>query len=239
MGMTDKKILLYGTGQHADLVQYSFEWDLKREVAGFVIDCTIDVQKKNSLPIYDLGSIENQLDVSDYEMFVAIGGVALNSVREFYLSKILRKGFNVINCISPNIRLFPKISVGINSYISEASWVMPFTNLGSNVVCISSNIGHHCTVEDNVSIVNSAIGANSSIKRNCEIGINVTIAPGLTIGEYSIIDSGCIIKKNVLPYSVVTAHEPVYRKIDSRRVSFLGKSFYEFQRMIQEMKNAD
>ncbi len=42
-----------------------------------------------------------------------------------------------------------------------------------------------------------------TIKKNAWIGMNVTIVPGVTIGEYSVVAAGAVVTKDVPPYAVV------------------------------------
>ena len=42
-----------------------------------------------------------------------------------------------------------------------------------------------------------------TIKKNAWIGMNVTICPGVTIGEYAVVAAGAVVTKDVLDYAVV------------------------------------
>ena len=42
-----------------------------------------------------------------------------------------------------------------------------------------------------------------TIKRNAWIGMNVTVCPGVTIGEYAVVGAGAVVTKDVPPYAVV------------------------------------
>ena len=42
-----------------------------------------------------------------------------------------------------------------------------------------------------------------TIKKNAWIGMNVTICPGVTIGEYAVVGAGAVVTKDVPAYSVV------------------------------------
>lgn len=42
-----------------------------------------------------------------------------------------------------------------------------------------------------------------TIKKNAWIGMNVTIVPGVTIGEYAVVAAGAVVTKDVPPYAVV------------------------------------
>lgn len=41
------------------------------------------------------------------------------------------------------------------------------------------------------------------IKKNAWLGMNVTVCPGVTIGEYAVVAAGAVVTKDVPPYAVV------------------------------------
>ena len=41
------------------------------------------------------------------------------------------------------------------------------------------------------------------MKKNAWLGMNVTICPGVTIGEYAVVAAGAVVTKDVPPYAVV------------------------------------
>ena len=42
-----------------------------------------------------------------------------------------------------------------------------------------------------------------TIKRGARIGVNVTILPGVTVGEYALVGAGSVVTKDVPPHAVV------------------------------------
>ena len=44
------------------------------------------------------------------------------------------------------------------------------------------------------------------VKKGASIGANATIICGNTIGEYSLIGAGCVVTKEILPYSLVVGN---------------------------------
>ena len=41
------------------------------------------------------------------------------------------------------------------------------------------------------------------VKKNAWLGMNVTICPGVTIGEYAVVAAGAVVTKDVPDYAVV------------------------------------
>jgi UDP-2-acetamido-3-amino-2,3-dideoxy-glucuronate N-acetyltransferase len=44
------------------------------------------------------------------------------------------------------------------------------------------------------------------IKRGAKIGVNVTLLPHITIGEFSLIGAGSVVTKDIPPYSLAYGH---------------------------------
>ena len=44
---------------------------------------------------------------------------------------------------------------------------------------------------------------SNSVKKNAWLGLNVTICPGVTIGEYAVVGAGAVVTKDVPAYAVV------------------------------------
>ena len=42
-----------------------------------------------------------------------------------------------------------------------------------------------------------------TVKKNAWLGMNVTICPGVTIGEYAVVAAGAVVTKDVPDYAVV------------------------------------
>ena len=231
---SEKPIVIYGIGQQAQVAYHYLTYELQRTVVGFVIDLEQHPKEIFSLPVHNLQAVESSLQNGDLEIFIAIGSIALNAIREYFLGFFLERRFKVA-CVS--LRCPPHVSSQqtVNTFIDSSSQIGPFSSLGNNLILYNATISHHCTIGDNVSINSALVGANCSIGRNCVIALSATVESGVTIGEYSLIDSGSLVKEDVPPYSVVTAPRARIREIDSRRLKIFGESFNGFQKRVGEV----
>jgi acetyltransferase-like isoleucine patch superfamily enzyme len=227
---SEKPIVIYGIGQQAQVAYHYLTHELQREVMGFAIDLDHHPVEILSLPVYKLQAVESSLQAGDLEIFVAIGSIALNAIREHFLRSFLERKFKVASCVSPRCPPYISLQQSVNSFIDSSSVFGPFSSLGHNLILYHANISHHCKIGDNVSINSALIGANSSIGRNCVIALSATVESGITIGEYSLIDSGALVREDVPPYSVVSAPRARIRQIDSRRLKLFGESLNGFQK---------
>lgn len=108
------------------------------------------------------------------------------------------------------------VEFGKNSFVNMGFMKVPNTqseykviigknvSIGPNVVCIceaSANNGLEINTYPYVIEKASARG-NIILEDEVWIGANVTILPGITIGQCSIVGAGSVVTKNIEPYSV-------------------------------------
>lgn len=227
-------IYIYGIGKQAQLCRYYIEKFQKRNVNGFIIDLKLYDNTFDGLPLLKIEDFLTEHNPSNTEIFVAIGAIALNSIRKYYFDFFASKGFTFINCIDPKIEIPLNSTVGLNTYIVESSSIHPFVKIGSNFSSTNSIIAHHCVIEDNVTIIGSKLAGNVKVQESVFIGGNCFVEQGITIGKCSIINSGSIISSNIAPYTVVTSQKSQIRKIDARRVKLLGESYKCFTKKIDD-----
>jgi acetyltransferase-like isoleucine patch superfamily enzyme len=123
----------------------------------------------------------------------------------------LETGHNVV--IREENRLGDNVSIWSNSVIDYGCII------GSNVkIHANGYIAQFTTIEDDVFIAPGVIIANDPcppctkcmkgplIKRGAKIGVNVTLLPHITIGEFSLIGAGSVVTKDIPPYSLAYGH---------------------------------
>lgn len=220
------KLFIYGYGQQAQLCRYYFKFFYNINVHGFIIDLETKESSSDGLPLIKLEDFLANTNPNQVEIFIGVGGIALNAVRTFYYNVFLSRGFKLVNCIDPNMIFHENSKVGINSLIIENTTVSPFVTIGDNTAFLYSGIGHHSIINDNVTIIGSMLAGNVTIEESVFISGNCFINQGITIGKFSLISAGCNITKDVPPYSVISSSKQ--RIIDSRRVKLLGMSYNQF-----------
>jgi acetyltransferase-like isoleucine patch superfamily enzyme len=231
--VVNRQLFIFGIGQQAQVATYYFEKVLARTVHGYIIEAHDGPSTLNQRPIFKLASIRDDLIGSNKEVFVAIGGIALNAIREHYYLLLSKLGVSIASLICPQENLNIDFSKSINTFIDPTSAIGPYSLIGNNLIVYGSTISHHSVIEDHVSLNAAMIGANCRIGRNSIIALSATIESGVTIGEFCMIDSGAVVKQDVPPYSIVTAPRAHRRRIDCRRVKILGESWRGFMSKIK------
>ena len=96
-----------------------------------------------------------------------------------------------------NLQLGKKTDIGAFTYINAKFGVV----IGNNV-----QIGSHCSIYS-VSTIDNKKG-KVVLKKNCKIGAQSMIMPGVTVGENSIIGAFSFVNKNI-PDNVIAFGVPV------------------------------
>ena len=148
--------------------------------------------------------------------------------------------------IYDSVRIGERLQTGHHVLIREeneiGNWVEIWTNtiidygcmIGSNVkIHANGYIPQYTRIEDDVFIAPSASFANDKyplsrnlegpwIKKGVRVGVNVTILPGVIIGEKSVIGAASVVTKDVEPGVVVAGNparvvglvEDIYKKAE-------------------------
>lgn len=122
----------------------------------------------------------------------------------------LQTGHNVVireeNVIGDNVGIWS------NSVIDYGCRIGNNVKIHSNVY-----VAQFTTIEDDAFLAPGVTIANDmrplcaecthaggpTIKRGARIGVNVTILPGVTVGEYALVGAGSVVTKDVPPHAVV------------------------------------
>lgn len=103
------------------------------------------------------------------------------------------------------------VDIGRNVFISYGAWL----DIQDGKIVVEDNVritkgckvlSHDHTawaLRDGEGVIGRTI-----IKQNAFLGMNVIVLPGVTIGEGSIVGAGCVIAKDVSPYSLIVGAKP-------------------------------
>lgn len=92
-------------------------------------------------------------------------------------------------------------------------------DIGPNVIIVAHDSSYHC-IQPDISLICKKV----IIKRNAYIGAGAIILPGVTIGEYSIVAAGAVVRKDVPPWTVVAGVPArVIGTVEQRLLNYKGK----------------
>ena len=200
-----KKIVVFGYGTFAEIIHQYLTDDSEYEVVAFTLDDKyVKEDTYLGLPMVPFSKIQELYPPLDYFMYVGLSYTNLNHLRENRYYEAKAKGYTLPTYISSKATVLTKYPIGDNCFIFENNTIQPFVKIGNNVILWSGNhIGHHGEIQDHNFISSHVVASGQClIKSNCFIGVNSTIAHGVTIETENLIGAGSYIAKNTEPKSV-------------------------------------
>lgn len=193
------KLIIFGTGDIAQIANYYFDIDTEHEVVAFTVNKEyITSETFEGKPVIAFEDIEQQYPSQNYKMFIALSYSNLNKTREAKYNEAKQKGYELVSYISSKCSYMSQFACGDNCFIFEDNTIQPFVKLGNNITLWSGNhIGHHSELHDHLFISSHVvISGHCTINSNTFIGVNSTIGHQVTIASENIIGAGAIITKN-------------------------------------------
>lgn len=219
-----RDIVIFGTGQIAELADFYFEHDSDHRVCGFAVD---GGHRKDDLfhgkPVVALEEIEREFPPDRFGAFVAVSYSGLNSLRSEKAAALTSLGYKLASYVSSRAAIFPGTVPGPNAFILEDNTVQPYVKIGNNVTLWSGNhIGHHSVIEDDVFFASHiVVSGNCRIKRRSFVGVNASIRDGVTVGERSVIGMGACITADCEDESVFAAPRSEPSRVKSSKLRHL------------------
>lgn len=193
------KLIIFGTGDIAQIAKYYFDIDSEHEVVAFTVDkAYISNDTFESKPVVAFEEIMHLYPSNEYKMFIALSYSNLNKVREAKYNEAKQNGYELVSYISSKCSFMSQFPCGDNCFIFEDNTIQPFVKIGNNVTLWSGNhIGHHSILHDHLFISSHVVvSGHCTISSNTFIGVNATIGHQVTISPENIIGAGSIITKS-------------------------------------------
>ncbi len=223
--MKNKKLVIVGGGETADLAYEYFTHDSEYEVASFSVEK--EYKKSDTfrgLPLEDFEFIERKYNVEEYYAFVAVSGAKLNRVRTKLYNATKSKGYKIASYISSKCFIGRNVEIGENNFILENNVIQSNVKIGSNVVLWSGNhIGHRSIIGDNCFISSHVVVSGfCEIGKNCFIGVNSCVSDGVRIADDNFIAIGSVISRS-------TERESFYKGNPAEKSSVNSKFFFKIK----------
>ncbi|MDC3116830.1 acetyltransferase [Alphaproteobacteria bacterium] len=221
-----KKLVIYGTGQIAEIAHYYFSLYSNFEVVAFTDnEKYLTDTKFLDLQVVKFENIENLYSPKNFYMFVAVSYKGLNSLRKKMYLAAKNKGYRLASFIFPDSHLINNIEIGENCLILENQTLQPFSKIGDNVfVWGNCVLGHHTKILDHCWLTSgTSIGGNSIINEKTFLGLNSTIGHFVEIGRENFIGANVLVTKNTQPKSVYIQKDTEKFKLDSDKFLIISK----------------
>ncbi len=206
--MKKKKVVIFGSGNHAKVIFSEILKDKSLDFLGFVDDKKIKKQtilEHNKKKFYNLGSIREMAPKKN--KIYGIIGIGHNFEREKVFNLILKYNskFKFLKIISKDAIINTKrIMIGNGTVVMSGAIINFGTKVGKNcIINTSSSIDHDNFLDDFSSIGPGAItSGNVVIGKNTHIGLGAKIMQKVIIGKNTVIGACSFINKKCKPYSI-------------------------------------
>lgn len=201
-----KKIILFGTGDLAQIANFYFTRDTDYEVMAFTVDRAYLKEKElMGLPVIPFDEAKEKYPPDTHEIHVCLIYNNLNRVRSAKCAHAKTMGYRLASYVSPHAFIDSTVRLGKHAFIFEDNTIQPFVEIGENTILWSGNhIGHHSKIANNVFISSHVVvSGHCSIGDNCFLGVNSTLINGISVGKESWISHGSVISGNVPEHSMV------------------------------------
>ena len=216
-----QQIVIFGTGDVAELADFYFSHDSDYEVAAFSIDEAFI--KQNEFRGRQLVAFERVAELfppAQFGFFVAVGYAKLNELRIEKVAAARAKSYRLVSYLSSRATVFPGFELKENCFILEDNTIQPFARIGGNVTLWSGNhIGHHSTIEDDVFLASHVVvSGGARIGQGSFVGVNVTIRDRVTIGKKCVLGAGALVLEDQPDFSVVAPRSTERSTVPSTRL---------------------
>lgn len=142
-----KPLVIFGSGDIAQLAHYYFTRDSEYEVVAFTVDRDYaSVSEFCGLPLVTFDEVAQRFPPESHAMFVALAYAKLNGVRKEKYLAAKALGYELASYVSSHATVLNDGRIGENVFLLEDNTIQPFVSIGNNVTLWSGNhIGHHST----------------------------------------------------------------------------------------------
>jgi len=216
-----KPLVIFGSGDIAQLAHYYFSTDSNYEVVAFTVDANyIKETEFCGLPVVAFEDVAKNYPPDSYDFFVAVSYSKLNAVRKEKFLAAKEMGYKLVSFISSRATVLNEGRIGENCFIFEDNTIQPFVTIGNNVTLWSGNhIGHHSVIHDHTFIASHVVVSGGvEIGEQCFIGVNATMRDHIKVGDRCVIGAGALLLGDAEPDGVYLGSATERAKVPSTRL---------------------
>lgn len=198
------KLIIYGIGDFAKLMQYYFESETEYQVVAFCVDKKyISNATYNNVPVISFEDISKTHPSTDCHMFIAIGYKSMRS-RSSIFRKVKDKKYHLASFLSKHAHYDDSNTIGENCILLQGSILEPFARVDDNsfintgvIICHHAHIKSHCFIA-----AGSLVGGYSVIGFNCFIGFRASLAQKLRLADETLLGAHSLCLSNTQKHSM-------------------------------------
>lgn len=216
-----KPLVIFGTGDIAQIAHAYFSTDSDYEVVAFTVDgAYLSRSEFCGLPVVSFETVPEAYPPSNHTMFVALSYTKLNALRREKYEAAKASGYPIASYVSSRASVLNGGRIGENCFIFEDNTIQPFSSIGDNVTLWSGNhIGHHSVIGSHTFIASQVVVSGGvEIGEQCFIGVNVTLRDHIKIGDRCVIGAGALILADAEPEGVYMAQPTERSRVPSTKL---------------------
>lgn len=216
-----RPLIIFGTGDIAELAHFYFESDSDYEVAAFTVDAAyLKDATFCRCPVVAMEEIASRFGPGESDAFVALSYARINAVRKEKYLAMKGLGYKFASYVSTRANVLDRGRIGENCFILEDNTIQPFVTIGNNVTLWSGNhIGHHSRIGDHCFVASHVvISGGVDIGPQCFIGVNATLRDHIVVGEKCVIGAGALLLADAEPEGVYVGTATPRAKVPSSRL---------------------
>ena len=203
-----KEIIIFGTGEIAELAHLYITKDSDYDIVAFTADQDL-MEGKSFIgkPLVAFEEVLEKYPPSKYSMHVALSYSKLNQVRKKKYFEAKEKGYELVSYICSKSVIWDDVLIGDNCFILENQTIQPTVKIGNNVMIWSGNhLGHGCVIKDHSYLSSHiCISGHTIIGESCFIGVNSTFKDFVSVGNRVFVGMGASISRDINDGAVVLA----------------------------------
>ncbi len=199
------KVVLFGNQSTARELFYCLKYYSDYEVVAFTVDREyLQSDRLFDLPVIPFDMVKTGFPPDKHKMFIAVGYVQNNKIREEKYFRSKEMGYQLINFISPKSITYPGTVNGDNCIIGHCAVISPTAKVGNNVIIeYGCTIGHDVIIGDHCFFSNGvSVAGGVSIGSYSYLGVNSVIRNKVSIGKECVIGAGAILLEDAEDRSV-------------------------------------
>ena len=216
-----KPLVIFGSGDIAELAHYYFSTDSDYEVVAFTVDASyIKEPRFRDLPVVAFEDVTNYYPPESHNLFVALSYSKLNAIRKEKFLAAKERGYKLVSFISTAATVLNDGQIGENCFIFEDNTIQPFVRIGDNVTLWSGNhIGHHSVIHDHTFIASHVVVSGGvEIGEQCFVGVNATLRDHIKVGDRCVVGAGALLLGDAEPEGVYIGSATERAKVPSTRL---------------------
>jgi sugar O-acyltransferase (sialic acid O-acetyltransferase NeuD family) len=214
-------LVIFGTGEIAELAAFYFTQDWDHRVVGFTVDgAYVREDRFLGQPVVPFEALTAAFPPGKVQLFVAVGYNKINALRSEKFAAAKQRGYVLASYLSSRATVFSSFELKDNCFILEDNTIQPFVRIGANVTLWSGNhIGHHSIIEDNVFIASHVVVSGGvRVGNGSFLGVNATIRDRVTIGRQCVLGAGALVLEDQPDFAVVAPRGTERSSVPSTRL---------------------